>query len=118
VVYGKARAQELAPSTSRNLKPGKWVPLRVRCYASSNWRGRLVVYGARLESGFTRKGIEGSNPSPSAKLKDPVHPGLLVCVERDSNASASGAQPPEARRPWEPGCLASALWRSRSNPSF
>ncbi len=25
-----------------------------------------MVYGARLESGFTRKGIEGSNPSPSA----------------------------------------------------
>lgn len=29
----------------------------------------------------------------------------------DSNASASGAQPPEARRPWEPGCEA------KSNPS-
>lgn len=29
-------------------------------------RGRLVVYGARLERGFARKGIEGSNPSPSA----------------------------------------------------
>jgi hypothetical protein len=30
------------------------------------WRGRLVVYGARLESvlGFTA--LEGSNPSPSA----------------------------------------------------
>jgi hypothetical protein len=33
------------------------------------WRGRLVAYGARLESVFTRKGIEGSNPSPSARIK-------------------------------------------------
>jgi hypothetical protein len=33
-------------------------------------RGRLVVYGARLERGFTRKGIEGSNPSPSATIVD------------------------------------------------
>ena len=31
-------------------------------------RGRLVVYGAALERRFIRKGIEGSNPSPSAKL--------------------------------------------------
>lgn len=30
-------------------------------------RGRLVAYGAALERRFTRKGIEGSNPSPSAK---------------------------------------------------
>jgi len=27
-----------------------------------------VAYGARLESGFTRKSIEGSNPSPSARF--------------------------------------------------
>ncbi len=26
-----------------------------------------MAYGARLESVFTRKGIEGSNPSPSAR---------------------------------------------------
>ena len=26
-----------------------------------------MAYGARLESAFPRKGIEGSNPSPSAK---------------------------------------------------
>ena len=32
-----------------------------------------MVYGARLESGFTRKGIEGSNPSTSAKKEQPRH---------------------------------------------
>ena len=35
---------------------------------SLNWRGRLVAYGAALERRFTRKGIEGSNPSLSANL--------------------------------------------------
>ena len=32
-------------------------------------RGRLVVYGAALERRFTGNGIEGSNPSPSARRK-------------------------------------------------
>ena len=31
------------------------------------WRGVRVVEGARLESVYTRKGIEGSNPSLSAE---------------------------------------------------
>ena len=31
-------------------------------------RGRLVVYGAALERRFAGNCIEGSNPSPSAKL--------------------------------------------------
>ena len=38
------------------------------CYNIVTRRGRLVVYGAALERRFTRKGIEGSNPSLSAKL--------------------------------------------------
>ena len=32
----------------------------------NNWRLVRVVEGARLESVYTRKGIEGSNPSVSA----------------------------------------------------
>jgi hypothetical protein len=63
-----------------------------------------VVYGARLESGFTRKGIEGSNPSPSAKYRARLQRWVLyLAVNMDEKASASGAQPPVARRPWEPG---------------
>ncbi len=31
------------------------------------WRGRLVAYGARLESVLGVTALEGSNPSPSAK---------------------------------------------------
>ena len=32
------------------------------------WRVVRVVEGARLESVYTRKGIEGSNPSLSAQI--------------------------------------------------
>ncbi len=68
-------------------------------------RGRLVAYGAALERRFTRKGIEGSNPSPSAKLKASPKGGAFSLVEGDgdSNASASGTGRPEADRPWEIG---------------
>ena len=36
----------------------------------SLWRGRLVAYGAALERRFGGNPIEGSNPSPSANIKD------------------------------------------------
>jgi hypothetical protein len=42
-----------------------------------------VVYGARLESGFSRKIIEGSNPSPSAKLKYPHFRGYFNLPSRE-----------------------------------
>ena len=36
------------------------------------WRGRLVAYGACLESRFTFIGIAGSNPALSAKGRKPI----------------------------------------------
>ena len=39
------------------------------CGVGNKWRVVRVVEGARLESVYTRKGIEGSNPSLSATKK-------------------------------------------------
>ena len=35
-----------------------------------------MAYGARLESGLGRKPLEGSNPSPSATLREE----LIYCI--------------------------------------
>lgn len=41
-----------------------------------------MVYGAALERRFTRKGIEGSNPSPSARRKQLIYmDGLFASYE-------------------------------------
>ena len=49
-----------------------------------------MVYGARLERGFTRKGIEGSNPSLSARKKKlKVYLGLLLSSEAESGVIRS-----------------------------
>ena len=52
--------------------------LKIYCFAA--WRGRLVVYGAALERRFTGNGIEGSNPSPSAKH------GIEILLMNDTDA--------------------------------
>ena len=55
-------------------------------------RGRLVVYGAALERRFAGNCIEGSNPSPSATIRESIRQGRLFYYgpRRDENASASG----------------------------
>lgn len=56
--------------TTRNgTGPGKYTILVLR-----SRRGGRVAEGARLESVCTRKGTEGSNPSPSARHRK--MPGL------------------------------------------
>jgi hypothetical protein len=54
-----------------------------------------VAYGARLESGFTRKGIEGSNPSPSAnKNKSTLYGGLIFVCRMGSSGECQWHSPP------------------------
>ncbi len=42
------------------------------------WRGVRVVEGARLESVYTGNGIEGSNPSLSARKSDSRASGTVM----------------------------------------
>src|SRR3954469_25840174 len=72
--------------------------------AAPNWRGRLVAYGAALERRFTRKGIEGSNPSLSATLvlqtMNPSHDQTLQTLVSEYYASR-----PNLSTPHKPLCV-------------
>gem|GEM_PF-4414150 len=59
----------------------------------------------------------GSNPSALAKVRPTRMSGFYFGSGEDSNATASGSQPPEARRPWEPGCSKSKVESLRPNIS-
>jgi hypothetical protein len=62
-----------------------------------------LVYGAALERRFTRKGIQGSNPCPSAIIKWPAFVGLFImmwlqdldpgfCAAKEGSVKRSHAQ--------------------------
>ena len=47
------------------------------------WRGVRVVESARLESVYTRNGIEGSNPSLSARIRKDFRKEVFSYFKRD-----------------------------------
>src|SRR5690606_515224 len=87
------------------------------CAFSNPRRDAGVVYLARLESVYTRKGIEGSNPSLSA-INNPVRWILQESVRSRRFLKGFMQNPSRAERARVIDCRATLLGNTAGNPSL